>query len=433
MTDILIKGGRVIDPASDLDAAADVLIRDGKIERVGKVEAEADRTVDAAGLVVTPGLIDMHVHLREPGDEREETIATGAAAAVAGGFTTVACMPNTEPPVDNEPSAEFVRLRARSAGAANVYPVGAITVGRKGEVIAELDQIGRGGAVAFSDDGDGVQNAKVMQIALEYAKMLDKPVISHCEDKDLSGEGVMNLGYVSMKLGLPGIPAAAEEVMVSRDIALAGTTGGCLHIAHVSAAESVELIRRAKDRGIAVTAEVCPHHLALTDQAVESFDPVYKMSPPLRTEDDVKALLDALRDGTIDAVASDHAPHTVEEKDVEFNLAPFGVVGLESTLGVLFKTLIEPEVLTLSEMIAKMTVNPARILRIPKGTLSPGADADVTIIDPNKEWTIDADKFKSLGRNCPFHGWQVKGKAVCVIVGGEIKCVGTPPRRGGNV
>jgi len=425
MESILIKGGRVIDPASGLDAPADVLIREGKIEQVGKVKADADRTIDAAGLVVSPGLIDMHVHLREPGDEHEETVATGAAAAVAGGFTTVACMPNTEPPIDDEPSAEFIRLQARRAEWANVYPVGTITEGRKGEAISEMGRLARGGAVAFSDDGDGVQNARVMQIALQYAKMLDRAVISHCEDKDLAGAGVMNAGFVATKLGLAGIPAAAEEVMVSRDITLARTTGGHVHIAHVSTAQSVELIRRAKARGIAVTAEVCPHHLALTDEAVESFDPVYKVNPPLRTEEDVKALLDGLRDGTIDAVASDHAPHTAEEKDVEFNLAPFGVVGLESTLGVLFKTLIEGEVLGLPELIAKMTVNPARILRIPKGTLSPGADADVTVIDPGKKWTIDAGRFKSLGRNCPFHGWEVKGKAVCVIVGGEIKHIET--------
>ncbi|MEW6359133.1 MAG: dihydroorotase [Planctomycetota bacterium] len=422
MKSILIKGGKVFDPSQNLERVADVLIEAGKIKSVGKAARKASITIDAKGLIVAPGLIDMHVHLREPGNEDEETIASGSAAAVAGGFTSVACMPNTDPPVDNEASAEFVFLQAERARMANIYPIGTITMGREGVDIAEIGQLSRGGVVGFSDDGDTVQNAGVMRIALQYARMFDRPIISHCEDKNLVGSGVMHSGYVSMVLGLPGMPSAGEEIIVNRDITLAETTGAKLHIAHVSTAGSVDLIRRAKKRGVKVTAEVTPHHLALTDECVRSYDPNFKMNPPLRTEKDQKALLKGLKDGTIDVIASDHAPHTVEEKDVEFGLAPFGVIGMESTLGVLFKTLIRKKVLTLSQMIAKLTVGPARVLGIPKGTLRPGADADVTIIDPDLEWTIDASKFKSKSRNCPFHGWKVKGKAVRTIVGGEIRC-----------
>lgn len=422
MSSILIKNGRVVDPSRGFDQVTNVLLTDGKIEAIGKrVDTKADEVIDAKGLVVAPGLIDMHVHLREPGNAEEETIASGSAAAVAGGFTTVACMPNTEPAVDNPASAEYVFLQAARAGKANIYPIGAITRNREGKDIAEIGQLSRGGAVAFSDDGDSVQNAEVMRVALQYANMFNRPIVSHCEDKNLSGNGVMNEGYVSMVLGLPGIPNASEEIMVNRDITLAQMTRGRLHIAHVTTAGSVDLIRRAKKRSVRVTAEVCPHHLALTDEYVRSYDPNFKMNPPLRTAADQRALVRGLRDGTIDVIASDHAPHAPEEKDVEFVYAPFGVIGMETTLGVVLTRLYHKKLLGLQELLAKMTINPARILNLPKGTLNIGADADVTIIDLEREWTVDVTKFFSKSRNCPFAGWKLRGKAVCTIVGGQVK------------
>jgi len=423
MKTILIRGGRVIDPASGRDEVADVLIEGPRIARVGRVTRKADEVIEAEGLIVAPGLIDMHVHLREPGKQEEETIASGSAAAVAGGFTTVACMPNTDPAVDNEASAEFVFLQAERAGLANVYPIGAITKAQAGKELAEIGQLSRAGAVAFSDDGFCVADSGLMRQALEYAKMFDKPIIDHCEDTNLSQNGVMHEGYYSMVLGLPGIPAASEEVMVARDLILAEMTEGHLHVAHVSTRGSVELIRQAKRRGVNVTCEVTAHHLALTDECVTSFDPRYKMNPPLRTAEDVQALREGLADGTIDCIVSDHAPHATEEKQVEFSYAPFGVIGMESLLPVVITTLIEPGILTWPQAIAKMTINPARILRLPKGTLTPGADADLTLIDPKVRWTIDVNQFRSKSRNCPFDGWEVTGRAVTVIVGGEIKRV----------
>lgn len=422
MATMLIRGGRVICPAQNLDGPADILVEGGKIARLGSLSGlAADTTIDAAGLIVSPGLIDMHVHLREPGYEEEETIASGAAAAVTGGFTSLCCMPNTDPPIDNEASAEFVFLQATRAGLCNVYPIGSITARRAGKELSEIGQLSRGRAVAFSDDGDCVKNADVMRRALQYAKMFDKPIIDHCEDKDLSGAGVMHSGYVSMVLGLPGIPAASEEVMVSRDIILAQMTGSQLHVAHVSAAGSVEMIRTAKARGVRVTAEATTHHLTLTDDSVRTFDPDFKMNPPLRTADDVAALRRGLLDGTIDAIVSDHAPHAVEKKQVEFSYAPFGVIGLESSLGVLSTELVHGGVLGWPQLIRLMTIGPAQVLRLDKGTLRPGADADITLIDPDKEWVIDVDAFRSKARNCPFRGRKVRGKAVCVIVGGEVK------------
>jgi len=420
---ILITGGRVIDPANGLDRAADVLIEDGRIAAVrdkGRPPADAE-TIDAAGCIVAPGLIDMHVHLREPGLEHEETIASGSRAAVAGGFTTVCAMPNTDPSTDNEGAVAFIVNQGLAAGAANVLPIGAITIGRKGEQMAEFGQMVRAGAVAFSDDGDSVRNSGLLRQCLAYGKMFGKPFISHAEDKDLSGGGVMHAGAVSARLGLAGMPAASEEIIVSRDITLARMTGAKLHIAHVSSAGSVEIIRQAKKAGVAVTAEVTPHHLALTDEAVATFDPNFKMDPPLRTAADASALKQGLRDGTIDALASDHAPHEREEKELEFAFAPFGVIGLESSLAIFIRELIHGEVLSWPEMIAKMTVNPARILGIERGTLSKGAVADVTIIDPDLEWTIDVEKFRSKSRNCPFRGQRVRGKAVMTIVGGAVK------------
>jgi dihydroorotase len=417
---ILIKGGHVVDPARGIDGRADIFIEGQVIRGVGSGNYQADEVIDATGRVVTPGLIDMHVHLREPGDESEETIASGSAAAVAGGFTSVACMPNTKPPIDNEASAEYVLLQAERAARANIFPVGGVTKGLKGCELSEIGQLSRGGAVAFSDDGFPIDDAEVMRRGLEYTSMFDKTVISHCEVRSLVGEGVMNEGSISTVLGLPGIPKASEEVMVSRDIILAQATGARVHIAHVSTAGSVDLIRRGKERGVRVTAEVTPHHFTLTEDLVRTFDAKYKMKPPLRTAEDVEALKEGLRDGTIDAIASDHAPHSLEEKDVEFSYAPFGVIGLESTLPVALTTLVKTGVLSLGDLIAKFTRNPADILRLDRGSLREGATADITIIDPEKEWVLDAGAFRSKSRNCPFHGMEVCGKAVTTIVGGKV-------------
>jgi dihydroorotase len=421
MTTLLIKNGRVIDPANKIDKVTNVFIENGKIKSIGKT-AKASKTIDAKGLIVTPGLIDMHVHLREPGKEDEETIASGTAAAINGGFTSVACMPNTDPAIDNEASAEFVYLQAKRAGKANVFPIGAVTKGRKGEEISEMGQLFRGGAVGFSDDGSPIKSAEVVRRALEYSRMFDKPIIDHCEDLDLIRDGVMSEGSVSVKLGLVGMPPVSEEIMVYRDIALAKLTNGKLHIAHISTKRAVELVRQAKKGGIRVTAEVTPHHLTLTDDYVKTsdFNTNYKVNPPLRTKSDIEALRAGLKDGTIDAIASDHAPHAEEEKDVEYNVAPFGIIGMETLLPVVLTELVHKKVITINQMVAALTVNPARILGIAKGTLSIGADADVTLIDLNKEWVIDPTKFKSKSRNCPFAGWKVKGKAVEVIVAGQV-------------
>lgn len=422
MATILIKDGHVIDPANKIDKATNVYIENNRIKSVGKTPARADTVINARGLVVTPGLIDMHVHLREPGQEGEETIASGSDAAVHGGFTSVAAMPNTDPAVDNEASAEFVYLQAKRTGLANVFPIGAITKGRKGKELAEIGQLVRGGAVAFSDDGAPVRSAEVMRRGLEYAKMFNKPIISHCENKTLTADGVMNEGYISMLLGLRGMPSIAEEIMVYRDITLAELAESRLHIAHITTAKAVELVRQAKKRGANVTAEVAPHHLVLTDEYIKTsdFDTNYKMNPPLRTKADVEAVRKGLKDGTIDVIASDHAPHSPEKKDVEFNVAPFGIIGMESLLPIILTELVHKKVIPLKEVIAKLTINPARILGISKGTLTAGADADVTIIDLNKKWAIDPGRFKSKSRNCPFANWKVQGKAVKVIIGGRI-------------
>lgn len=430
MAELLIRGGRVIDPAQGIDRVADVLVADGCIAAIGGEGAglpptdhgrDACATLDATGLIVMPGLIDMHVHFREPGNEAEETIATGAAAAVAGGFTSVAVMPNTEPPVDNEPAVAFQAAQGARANLCRVLPVGAISVGRKGERLAEMGQMARAGAVAFSDDGDPVRSSRLMRTALQYAAMLGKPIIAHCEDKDLSGKGVMHAGAWSVRLGLGGIPAAAEEVMVARDLILAEATGGRLHVTHVSTKGSVRLIREAKARGVPVTCDVAIHHLVLTDEALASYDTNLKMNPPLRSAEDVEALRAALADGTIDCIISDHAPHTAEEKDVEFALAPFGIIGLETTLPLVVTKLIEPGILTWPQAIAALTCNPARVLGLQTGSLAIGRPADITLIDPAAAWKIDASQFRSKSRNCPFHGWAVRGRAAATIVGGAIK------------
>ncbi len=419
---ILIKGALVVDPAQDLEAPRDVLIDHGKIaalEAPGTIPVEGRGIIEAQGLVLTPGLIDMHVHLREPGEEYKETIETGTRAAVKGGFTAVACMPNTKPVNDNASITRFILDQARAANLARVYPVAAISMGSRGEQLSEYGEQREAGAVAVSDDGRPVMNSLLMRRALEYARTFGLPVISHSEDLELRGEGVMHEGRVSLELGLKGIPAAVEEVMIFRDITLAGLTGARLHIAHVSTAGSVEIIRRAKAAGLPVTAETAPHYFSLTDEAVYGYDTNAKVNPPLRTAADVAAIKEGLRDGALDAIASDHAPHSVLEKDLEFQAAAFGLLGLETSLGLSLK-LVHDGVLTLSQLVAKMSTNPARILGIPGGTLQIGTPADLTLIDLNKDWTVDANFFASKSRNCPFQGWTLQGKAVMTMVGGRI-------------
>lgn len=422
MNTLRITNGRVIDPAQDIDQVTDLWIRGEHILGVGPhPSTQAEVTLDAAGKIICPGLIDMHVHLREPGREEDETIATGTASALAGGVTSVACMPNTEPALDSQAAAEFVYLQAKRAGNANVFPIGAITKGRHGKELAEIGGLVEGGAVAFTDDGSPVVSAEIMRRAMEYCKMFDKAVLSHSEDLDLTRGGVMNEGFESMRLGLRGMPAAAEEVMVYREIALAELTGARVHILHVSTAGSVELIRRGKKRGVRVTGEACPHHFTLTDKCLRTFDSNYKMAPPLRTEEDVQAILAGLRDNTLEVIATDHAPHAPEKKMRELDQAPNGIIGLETLLPICVKALIEPDYLTWPQMIEKLTIAPARVLGIDRGTLKAGAVADVTIIDPTVEWTIDPNQFRSKSRNCPFAGWKVHGWADTVIVGGAIK------------
>lgn len=424
MSILRIANGRVIDPAQKIDRVDDLWIENDKILGVGPhPNLRADRTIDASGKIVCPGLIDMHVHLREPGREEDETIATGTAAAIAGGVTSVACMPNTEPPIDNQAAAEFVRMQAQRAGNAHVFPIGAISKNREGKELAEIGGLVEGGAVAFTDDGSPVMNSEVMRRALEYAKMFDKCILSHSEDMTLTGGSIMHEGLVSVQLGIRGMPAAAEEIMVYREIALVEITGGRMHILHVSTAGSVELIRQAKKRGIRVSGEACPHHLTLTDESLRTFDSNFKMSPPLRTQRDVEALLDGICDGTIEVLATDHAPHAPEKKAREFDQCPNGIIGLETFLPISIKALIESKRLTWPRMIEMMTINPAKVLSIAgtRGSLHAGKMADVTIIDPDIEWTIDPDKFASKSRNSPFAGWKVRGRAVTAIVDGCIK------------
>jgi len=422
---LLIKNGRVIDPANQLDRTCDVLIADGKVAEVGNlngaVEKSVARVIDATGKLVTPGLIDIHVHFRDPGDEEEETIASGSTAAVAAGFTSVVCMPNTNPAIESETDVEYVHRKGRQTRKTHVYVMGAITKKREGAELAEMGMMAEAGARGFTDDGNGVQNSAVMLRALKYAKMFDVVIAQHCQDNSFAGDGVMNAGYCSTILGLPGMDALAEEAMLWRDIQLVRKTQVRYHAQHISTAGSVELIRQAKKDSLPVSCEVTPHHLLLTEECCSEYDTNYKVNPPLRGRKDVDALKAAIAEGLVDALVTDHAPHLQSEKELEFLAAPFGIASLECALGLYVKALIEPKVLDWPGLIRLMTVNPARIIGIDKGTLTRGKQGDVTIIDPNTEWQIDVGKFLSKSRNCPYHGWTVKGKVEKTIVGGEVR------------
>jgi len=424
MATLLIRGGRVIDPAQDIDRIADLRIVDGRIAGIGPGETgagRADETIDAAGMIVTPGLIDMHVHLREPGREEDETIASGTRAALAGGFTSVACIPNTEPPIDTQAAVEFIHQKAARADTCNVFVVACVSRNREGKELAEIGQLVEAGAVAFSDDGAPVSDAELMRRALEYCSMFGKTILAHEEVLELSRGGVMNEGLVSLLLGLGGMPAAAEEVMIGRDTALAESTGGRLHVMHVSTAGGVALVRAAKARGVRVTAEACPHHFTLTDESLRTFDANCKMSPPLRTAADVEAIIAGIADGTIDCIATDHAPHAREKKMLELDRAPFGILGLETAIGLSVMRLIVPGRLAWPRLVEAMSTLPARILGLDRGTLRPGSPADVTIIDPDRTWKVDVKSFRSKSINSPFHGWPLRGRAVATIVGGRVK------------
>jgi dihydroorotase len=419
---LLLRGGRVIDPSQDIDRVSAVLLTGGLITEVGDRITPPDDAVvlDCAGAIVAPGFVDVHCHLREPGREDVETIATGARAAAAGGFTAVCAMPNTEPVTDNQAAVGFIVRQAQRAGGARVYPIGAISVGQRGEALAEFGEMVGAGAVAVSDDGRPVVSAHLMRTALEYARTFGIPVIDHCEEPTLARGGAMNEGIVSARLGLKGIPSEAEEIMVIRDILLARRTGGHIHIAHASTKGSVELIRWGKERGIRVTAEVCPHHLSLTEDAVEGYNTNAKMNPPLRTADDVAAMQEAVRDGTIDCICTDHAPHHYDEKEREFADAPNGIVGLETAFGVVTTSLVASGILDFPLLIDRMSCAPARIFGLPGGSLRSGGVADVTVIDPERRWIVDPSAFLSKGRNTPYAGRELQGAARYTIVGGRL-------------
>lgn len=417
---LLVKGGRVVDPANNLDKVLDILVEDDKIIKTGQnIYAEDCIIIEAAGKLVCPGFIDLHVHLREPGFEYKEDIVSGTRAAAAGGFTTVCCMPNTEPVADNKAVISFIREQARLKGAVNVLPVGTVTKKQAGQELSEMAELFQAGCIAFSDDGKPVMRSDVMRYALEYAKMFGIPIFSHCEDRDLAGDGQMHEGFYSTYYGLKGIPAAAEEVMVARDIALARLTGGKLHICHVSTATSLELIRQAKEEGLDVTCEVTPHHLTLTDEIVGTYDTDTKVNPPLRSREHVKALIRGLQEGVIDCIATDHAPHHKEAKDCEYNLASFGISGLETAVAVTM-SLVHENKISLMRWVEAYTVKPAKILGIDKVSLMPGEKADITIIDPEITKRVDVDKFYSKGKNTPFKGREFKGWPWMTIVGGKI-------------
>lgn len=426
---ILITNGRVIDPSQEIDEVTRVAIRGGQIAAIGdNAPTDADEVIDAAGLIVSPGLIDMHVHLREPGNENAEDIESGTAAAAAGGFTAVACMPNTDPALDSDAQVEFVLRQAARVAHTRVYPCGAITKRREGAELAEIGLMLRAGAVAFTDDGVGVADPGVCLRAMNYISMFDRLFMQHCEEAKLAGSGVMNAGPTATRLGLPGIPGIAEQVMIERDLLLTRASGVRYHVQHISTAGSVASVRRGKAEGLRVTAEVTPHHLLLTDDNCGTFDPNYKMNPPLRTAADVQALLEGVADDTIDCLVTDHAPHSQQEKEHGFQMAPFGIIGLETSLALFIKALIEPEILSWPRLIDKMSTNQAELLRVPGGTLRVGMPADITLIDPEREWTIDISQSRSKSRNSPFDGWKVRGKAVLTMVAGQTQYAELPAR-----
>ncbi len=419
--DLAITGGRVIDPETRTDKITDVFIRDGVIKKVEKAKGRirAREIIDAKGKIVVPGLIDMHTHLREPGREDEETIYTGSCAAVAGGLTSICCMPNTQPPIDNKETVKFIYHKAKEAKC-RIYCVGCITKGQEGEELTEIFDLVSSGVVAISDDGLPVSNSQIMRNAMEYSRMFDLPVISHSEDLNLSAGGVMHEGFVSTTLGMCGAPAIAEEIAVARDLKLAEFTKARIHIAHVSTEGSVDLIRQAKKNEVKVTCEATPHHFTLTDEIIRTFDTNAKVNPPLRTKKDVEAIKKGLKDGTIDCIATDHAPHSIEEKEVEFDFAPPGLVGLETALGLVITELINKRVLSWTQAIAKLTINPAKALNLKSGRIQKNSPADVTIIDPKAHWIVDPSKFQSKSKNSPFGGRKLQGKACCTIVDGKV-------------
>ena len=426
MSALLIKSGRIIDPANRRDETGDLLIVDGKIAAKGQKPPEKVETIDAKGLLVTPGLIDLHVHLREPGQSAKETIATGTKCAAAGGFTTVVCMPNTSPSVDNASVVTWILEKAKAEAVVNVFPTGALTKGIAGEELAPIGAMHKAGIVALTDDGHCIQNHEIMRRACEYASMFGLTVMDHCQDYNLVGKGVMHEGRVSTELGLPGWPAVGEEIIVARNALLAELTGTPIHCQHLSAAGSVRILREARARGIPLSGEICPHHIALTDESIRGFNTNFKMNPPLRSKEHVETLIEGIADGTITVLASDHAPHSGFEKEVEFDFAPFGILGLETELALFLDILVHKrKAIDLARLVELYTMNPARLLgldteaRGKRGTLSEGAVADVTLIDPDKEWKVDKAESFSRSRNNPFHGWELKGRAVQTIVGGK--------------
>jgi dihydroorotase len=414
--DLVIRNGKLVDPARKIDTVANVIIRGGKIQSIGGADTQDLPVFDATGLVVAPGFLDLHVHLREPGTEEAETIQSGGNAAVAGGFTAVAAMPNTKPPNDNPSITHYIVSEAQRSSPARVFPIGAITKEQKGETLAEIGEMFEAGIVGISDDGKPVMDGQLFRRALEYAQMFDMPVIQHCEDLHLSKGGVMHEGMYSTRLGLKGIPAAAEETIVSRDLILTHLTGGKYHVAHLSTRGAVEMVREAKANGLRVTAEVTPHHFSLTDAAVADYDTNAKMNPPLRSAEEVASIVQAISDGTIDAIASDHAPHHINQKMLEFDRAPFGITGLETAVGLAMTKLQLP----FARLIELFSINPQKIVKVAPWGLFEGSVADLTILDPARNWTFDVNRSRSRSRNSPFHGWPLKGKAVATIVGGKV-------------
>ncbi len=425
MTRLLVRRARIVDPSQELDEIGDLLLEDGIVKAIGArataedVDVDAD-VIDADGLVATPGLIDMHVHLREPGFEYKETVATGSRAAVAGGFTAVAAMANTDPPNDSAAVTEFILRKAAQANAARVYPIGTITKGMQGEQLSEMGEMVEAGVVAFSDDGLPVRDANVMRHAMEYATVFNVPIIEHCETPELHPKGVMNEGYWSTALGLFGIPRASEIISVDRNVVLAELTGARFHVAHLSTSGALQRVREAKARGLAVTCEVTPHHLVLTDESLRSYNTDAKMKPPLVTEEDRSALLEGLADKTVDAIATDHAPHHADEKREDFDHAPFGIVGLETAVSLCLDRLVKPGIISLSRMVELLSSGPARVLGVAGGTLQVGSPADVTLLDPTRQVRVDPESFHSRSKNTPFAGWELEGGPVTTIVGGRV-------------